>query len=247
MQQHLKEMKKVIFPLLFLMIILSCSINTEQETSRIESEQEIEKKKIENDALATLALIEYDLSMEEYKKSPITYFLKVNIDSVKAVWSSIHKDSAELGLIYMQGFDSLYYSKKSELLKKEPELIKNLRLGKNRKREGARKRIAASNGKREELKGQWFEYNTSNNTASQKLKAPWKEPSGSDYTKFGRIIVKYNITGCGEYYINEVANNEFIIACRENESTWKYYITWPLIGKIYAADNEMRSKLSSPY
>ena len=52
----------------------------------------------------------------------------------------------------------------------------------------------------------------------------WRQPEGSDFVKFGKIIVNNNIKICGEYYIKEVENKEYVIACTPDGTNWTYYV-----------------------
>lgn len=75
----------------------------------------------------------------------------------------------------------------------------------------------------------------------------WRSASaGYEYTTIGRIIVKNNIKVCGEYFVKEIENNEFIIACTSNGTYWNYFVVYTSLDKIYRASEEMELKLKPP-
>jgi len=75
----------------------------------------------------------------------------------------------------------------------------------------------------------------------------WVEPSGANFTTINKLLIKHQVRGCGEYYIKEVASDEFVIACTSDGKNWTYYIAWPNIDELYGANGEMLSKLTPPY
>ena len=75
----------------------------------------------------------------------------------------------------------------------------------------------------------------------------WRSPRDGEYLTIGRLMVKNNIKGCGEYHIKEIENSEFIIACSRDGENWTYYVAWPDNNKIYLASEEMEKRLKPPY
>jgi len=75
---------------------------------------------------------------------------------------------------------------------------------------------------------------------------PWREPVGIEFSKIGKLMVRNGIKGCGEYYVKEVTNGEYVVACTSDGENWTYYIVWPNIDKIYRTNEEMESKLTPP-
>jgi len=76
---------------------------------------------------------------------------------------------------------------------------------------------------------------------------PWRSPTGDEYTKLGKLILKNNVKGCGEYHVKEVTPNEYLIACSPDGKEWRYLVAWPTQDKIYLASVEMEEKLTPPY
>jgi len=75
----------------------------------------------------------------------------------------------------------------------------------------------------------------------------WRSPQGNEYRDIGRIMVKNNITGCGEYHVKETTQDEFVVACTSDGKNWVYYVVYPNLDKIYLASVEMEEKLKPPY
>lgn len=75
----------------------------------------------------------------------------------------------------------------------------------------------------------------------------WRTPNREEIVTIGRLMVKSNLSGCGEYYLISVEDNEYVIACTPDGQNWNYYVSWPKQEKIYRANDEMLSKLSPPY
>lgn len=97
-------MKNKILGLLILTtIIQSCETKTERQ-------KDIEKLK--DNSIEILAKLETEIKLSEINN---TIVWKVNLDSIQSEWQKIHKDSAELGLIFLKKFDSIYKEKSSEL------------------------------------------------------------------------------------------------------------------------------------
>lgn len=95
-----------------------------------------------------------------------------------------------------------------------------------------------------------IEYETTNNSGVNNIehtkvyKNDWK-PAGDNLAKIGKVLVKNNIYGCGEYYIFEITSNEFALACTSDGVLWNYYVVYPNLEKIYAANENMY--FESPY
>lgn len=81
------------------------------------------------------------------------------------------------------------------------------------------------------------------NTYSQS----WREPEGTEFRDIGRIMIKNNISGCGDYHLKEVTDNEFVVACSSDDINWTYYVVYPNLDKIYSANDEMVKKLTPPH
>lgn len=75
---------------------------------------------------------------------------------------------------------------------------------------------------------------------------PWREPYSNEFGKIGKLMVQNGIRNCGEYYLKEIEDKEFIIACTSDGQKWTYYVAWPDIDKIYLANEEMEEKLTPP-
>jgi len=114
-----KKMKNKIFKLLILISVLqSCETKTERQ---------IEIEKIKDNSIEILAKIKTEINLADINNNIVW---KTNMDSVQSEWQKIHKDSAELGLIYLKKFDSTYQLKSTELkekrkLEKEKELAES--------------------------------------------------------------------------------------------------------------------------
>lgn len=106
-------------PLLLLLILL-IACNTEQKKRNAEIE------KLKDEAISIIAKAKTKIDLAEINKEGVW---NVNTDSIMNEWRKIHNDSAELGLVYMQNFDSLFqkkcldfnevYKEKKEAEKKE--------------------------------------------------------------------------------------------------------------------------------
>lgn len=58
--------------------------------------------------------------------------------------------------------------------------------------------------------------------------------------KISKIFVSNNISGCGEFYIHEITNNEFAVACTSDGQNWIYYVVYPNLDKLYLANDKMQ-------
>src|SRR5690554_7962562 len=54
----------------------------------------------------------------------------------------------------------------------------------------------------------------------------WRSP-GDKLTIISKIMIQNNVTGCGEYYISEITNGEFAVACTSDGVNWTYYVVYP--------------------
>lgn len=75
----------------------------------------------------------------------------------------------------------------------------------------------------------------------------WRSPSREEIVSIGQLMIKSNVSGCGEYYLKAVQNNEYVIACTPDGHNWNYYVSWPKQNKLYSANEEMLEKLTPPY
>ncbi len=75
---------------------------------------------------------------------------------------------------------------------------------------------------------------------------PWRKPSNNEFAKIGRIMIANRIKVCGEYYVKEVVNGEYVIACTSDGKNWTYFVAWIYTEKIYLANTEMEMKLTPP-
>lgn len=87
----------------------------------------------------------------------------------------------------------------------------------------------------------------SKNFGQDEYSMPWRNASDDELQKIGRIIVSNNVDGCGEYFVKEIENNEYFIACSADGKNWKYYHAWSEINRIEKASVEMQLKLDAPY
>ncbi|WMI65387.1 hypothetical protein RBH94_15145 [Aestuariibaculum sp. YM273] len=83
-------------------------------------------------------------------------------------------------------------------------------------------------------------------TDEQTYSQSWRSPRGTEFTEIGRIIVSNGIKVCGEYYIKEIEDKEYVIACSSDGSSWDYFVVYTRLDKIYRANEEMESKLHPP-
>ncbi len=75
----------------------------------------------------------------------------------------------------------------------------------------------------------------------------WRSPNVEELREISRLMIKNNVSGCGEYHIKEIENSEFVVACTVDGKNWTYYVAWPNVNKIYLASEEMENKLIPPY
>ena len=75
----------------------------------------------------------------------------------------------------------------------------------------------------------------------------WRSPTNEELRTISKLMIKNNVSGCGEYHIKEVEKNEFVIACTSDGKNWTYYVAWPNIEEINLANEEMELKLKPPY
>jgi hypothetical protein len=111
--------KLLLIVALFIIIIFTqnCSQKSERDST-------IEKIKSESIGIFSEILTERELSELKGEKK-----FDINMDSVNSKWMKEHKDSAELGLKYIQQFDSIYNAENNifreyEKTKKEKEIAK---------------------------------------------------------------------------------------------------------------------------
>lgn len=83
---------------------------------------------------------------------------------------------------------------------------------------------------------------------ARKKTSQWKSPTSEEMETISSLLVANNISGCGEYYIQEPSAGEYLIACTSEGSTWNYYVVWPRVDdKVYQANDEMLVGVESPY
>lgn len=74
----------------------------------------------------------------------------------------------------------------------------------------------------------------------------WNDNVNEDLISIQKLLIKNNITGCGEFYYNEIEPETFIIACTRDGVNFKYYVAWILLNKIYSAESDMLTIIKSP-
>jgi hypothetical protein len=64
-----------------------------------------------------------------------------------------------------------------------------------------------------------------NKTINEQYPFKWEVPDSEEMITISRIIVKNHLTGCGEYYEKNSANDDqkVLIGCTGNGRDWKYY------------------------
>jgi hypothetical protein len=76
---------------------------------------------------------------------------------------------------------------------------------------------------------------------------PWRNASDKELLNIGRVMISNKVDDCGEYFVKEIENDEYLIACSSDGENWTYYQTWPEINKIERASVEVQMKLDAPY
>lgn len=85
------------------------------QSCETKTERELQIEKIKDKSIEILAKIQTEMDYSEVRNNVVW---KTNMDSIQTEWRKIHKDSAELGLIYLKEFDSIYQIKSAELKEK---------------------------------------------------------------------------------------------------------------------------------
>ncbi len=67
----------------------------------------------------------------------------------------------------------------------------------------------------------------------------WNDNVNEDLISIQKILIKNNITGCGEFYYNEIEPKTFIIGCTRDGVNFKYYAVWTRLDKIYSTDSDI--------
>lgn len=67
----------------------------------------------------------------------------------------------------------------------------------------------------------------------------WKDDTNEKFLEISRLLVANRITGCGEFYYNEIDKNTYILACSRDGISFNYYVAWTKLDKIYSAENDM--------
>lgn len=67
----------------------------------------------------------------------------------------------------------------------------------------------------------------------------WKDDANEKFLEMSKLLVANRITGCGEFYYNEIDKNTYILACSRDGKSFKYYVAWTKLDKIYSAENDM--------
>jgi len=66
----------------------------------------------------------------------------------------------------------------------------------------------------------------------------WRDATDEEFRTISRLMIKKNISGCGDYKIKEIENGEYVIACTDGEK-WTYYFAWPNIDEINLASGKL--------
>ena len=103
------------------MILASCESKTERE---------IEVDKIKDQSTEIILKIKNEMDNSEALNKVVW---KTNMDSIRDNWYRIYQDSAELSLIYLKKFDSLYNTKTSQLREIE-KIAKEKRLAESKQK-----------------------------------------------------------------------------------------------------------------
>ncbi|QEL02973.1 hypothetical protein FKG96_19815 [Olivibacter sp. LS-1] len=76
---------------------------------------------------------------------------------------------------------------------------------------------------------------------------PWKSPNNDELLTIGKLLVSKRITGCGEYHLKELGDDQYIIACTKDGTHWIYYVSQPNRKEISFLKNEIGERLNPPY
>jgi len=76
---------------------------------------------------------------------------------------------------------------------------------------------------------------------------PWKSPNSDELLRIGKLLVSKHITGCGEYHLKKLGDDQYIIACTRDGTHWTYYVSQLDREEISFLKNEIGEKLNPPY
>ncbi|MBC7556899.1 MAG: hypothetical protein H7195_08065 [Chryseobacterium sp.] len=54
----------------------------------------------------------------------------------------------------------------------------------------------------------------------------WEEPSTNDFALLTKILSKNNTSNCSNFFVNKVRDDEYIIACTDDELNFRYFVVW---------------------
>ncbi|QBO57854.1 hypothetical protein [Chryseobacterium salivictor] len=74
----------------------------------------------------------------------------------------------------------------------------------------------------------------------------WKDTADEKFLSISKLLVADRITGCGEFYYNEIDRNTYIVACSRDGKSFKYYVAWTKLDKVYSAESDMLTINESP-
>lgn len=74
--------------------------------------------------------------------------------------------------------------------------------------------------------------------AEQQYSKYWREP-GAELGPIAITLKKSGAEGCGEFYVRQNGDNEWLVACTSDRQTWTYYRVWPNIGKATTISDPM--------
>lgn len=63
-------------------------------------------------------------------------------------------------------------------------------------------------------------------SVNERYPMPWKEVTGKEMINIGRVMVKNNLTGCGEYYVRPAKEitDDYLVSCSRDGKQWDFFI-----------------------
>lgn len=58
-------------------------------------------------------------------------------------------------------------------------------------------------------------------TPNSEFEGEWRKANGNENVEIGRVLIKNNVKGCGQYYVKGKAG-DFIVACYDG-ANWNYF------------------------
>ncbi|MCG9793269.1 hypothetical protein [Flavobacterium algicola] len=78
------------------------------------------------------------------------------------------------------------------------------------------------------------------------IEKPWKKPTEVETKTFKNLITSFNIADCENFYVKDVENGNYILACSKEDKKWDFYWATPKRNDLMGLSDEIKAEITPP-